>query len=95
MRHLLLRSLWQYFLRGIFQRVGLIFGALYQVKLIGNNYYLYVGPRMLVHLLDPVVKVLESRLVKQVEDQDDPIGSLVVRVGDRAVSLLPSCVPYL
>ena len=50
---------------------------------------------MFLDLAEPDRDAKEALSVGHVEDHDDPIGALVVRIRDRAVPLLPRCVPNL
>eukprot|EP00355_Strombidium_rassoulzadegani_P006458 CAMPEP_0168618290 /NCGR_PEP_ID=MMETSP0449_2-20121227/5996_1 /TAXON_ID=1082188 /ORGANISM="Strombidium rassoulzadegani, Strain ras09" /LENGTH=59 /DNA_ID=CAMNT_0008659161 /DNA_START=413 /DNA_END=595 /DNA_ORIENTATION=+ len=50
---------------------------------------------MLVDFLKPVVEVFEGLLIKEIEDEDDAISSLVVGIRDRPIPLLARGVPDL
>jgi len=50
---------------------------------------------MLVHFLQPVVQVQERLSIEQIENEDDAVGPLVIRVGDSSIPLLTGCVPNL
>lgn len=48
---------------------------------------------MLLDLLEPGVEVEEGLALEQIKDQDDAVCPAVVSIRDRAIALLPRCVP--
>ena len=50
---------------------------------------------MLLDLAQPRLHIIKGLHVRRVEGEQDSMGSLVVRLRDRAEPLLASCVPNL
>lgn len=70
--------------------------AWFTIKLIPEQIDLYVGLAKLLDFAEPeVVDVLEGLLVEDVVDDEDTLGSFVVRACDSSESLLAGSVPYL
>ena len=69
--------------------------AFRHVALVRDQYLLHVGQRVLVNLLEPVLDVVERRLLCAVVDQEDAHRALVVRLCDRPEPLLAGSVPHL
>lgn len=65
------------------------------VHFVRENHDLDVRPGVLVNLIEPDGDALEAFAVGQVEDDDDAVSALVIRVRDRAVALLACRVPNL
>jgi hypothetical protein len=58
-----------------------------------SGQYFCIAQRLLVHLVVPVVNVVEALAVSDVVDDDDAAGAAVVGVGDGSEALLAGSVP--
>ena len=65
------------------------------VHFVGVDHDLHVAARVLLDFVEPDRDTEETLTVSQVEDYDDAIGALVVRISDGPIALLPCRVPYL
>ena len=65
------------------------------VTLVGDKNFSDISIGMLIYLLEPVWYVIESRLIGAVVDKNDPHGTFVISLSDRAKPFLSSCVPDL
>merc|ERR1719247_890841 len=74
---------------------GYLDSLLRGVALVAHEDFARALVRVLVHLLDPGVDVVEGLAVPGVVDHDDPVRAAVVRGRDRAEPLLPGGVPDL
>ena len=50
---------------------------------------------MLIHLFDPIVNIYKRLLIKEIKNEYDSVGTLVIRVCYRSVPFLPSSIPNL
>ena len=69
--------------------------AVGQVDLVGDEHLGHARARVRLDLLEPVLNVVKSLLLRAVVDQHDAHGSFVVRLRDRAEPLLARRVPHL
>ena len=65
------------------------------VRLVRYHDNLHVRLAMLLNLGKPHAQVVKALFLKQIEAEDDALGSLVVGIGDGPVSLLAGRVPDL
>ena len=65
------------------------------VRLIRHEHLHHVRLRMSLYLLEPILDVVEGDLLAAIVHEQDTHGTLVVRLRDRAESLLAGCVPHL
>ena len=68
---------------------------IYHVCLSGNEHLVHAVVRMLINLPQPCLNIVKGLQHRAIVGKYDAIGILVVALGDRAESLLPSSVPYL
>ena len=70
-----------------------IFGVF--IAFVCKDHDLHITSRMLLDLREPAINADEAFLVCQIAYYDDAVGTLVISICDRSVSLLTGCVPDL
>lgn len=73
--------------------VGL-FLRVHKIDLVPHYNYPHISARVVPHLLDPMLHLLEGGQASDVVNSHDYLGVLVVYLGYRPISLLTSSVPY-
>ena len=65
------------------------------IHFVGENHDFYVTTGVFFDLIQPDWDTLEALTIRQIKDDNNTVGSLVVSVSDCAVAFLACCVPDL
>ena len=66
-----------------------------QIGLVTDQQLVDILRSVSVNFVQPLLYIVERLVVRDVVDNNNAVGSAVVRRGNRAETLLPSCIPNL
>lgn len=65
------------------------------VTFVCKHNYTDIGAAVLFDFFEPAVYIVETLLICEVEDDENAVRSLVIRLRNCPIPLLACCVPYL